>query len=191
MPRTAKQNQAIRDKRKAKITQEGIKLISLYGLNNVVIDDIAKEVGCSHGLFYHYYKRTEDLYADIPAFILNSKRLSTYVNKYTPIKDLSPAEGLKLFSKNMEELPSYPTLALHTANIIFSSEQAMKDFGYYDFYIRKIKEGQKDGTFKEADPETLLVLFLDVIGGYIGRVLKEGSKATAIPADLLAGVLLK
>lgn len=191
MPRTAKQNQAIRDKRKAKITQEGIKLISLYGLNNVVIDDIAKEVGCSHGLFYHYYKRTEDLYAEIPSFILSSKRFSAYINKYVAIKDLAPAEAIKLLGKNLEELPSYPALVLHAAHIIFSSEQSLKDFGYYDFFVKLIKKGQKDGSFKTGKVETLLTLLLDVIGGYISRVLRDGDKATVIPGELLAGVILK
>lgn len=191
MPRTAKQNQAIRDKRKAKITAEGIKLISIYGLNNVVIDDIAKEVGCSHGLFYHYYKRIEDLYAAIPEFINESKKISSYTAKYLPVAELPAAEGLRLFAKNLEDLPSYPSLVLHTAHIVFSTRESLEFFNYLNFFKKLVIDGQASGEVKEGDPDALLDLLLDTLGGYIERVIREGSTARPIPADLFAGILLK
>ncbi len=190
MPRTAKQNQAIRDKRKSKITLEGIRLISLYGLENVVIDDIAKEVGCSHGLFYHYFKKTEDLYAEIPQFILESKKFAPYVAKYLPMKDMNPRDAINLMSKNLEDLPNYPKIVLHAADIIFTSTLSLKDFGYYDFFIKLIEDGQKEGYIREGDPEILLMLCVDVIDGYVTRAIKRGSEAKPIPAELLSGLLI-
>lgn len=191
MPRTDEQNQAIRDKRKTKITAAGIKLISIYGLNNVVVDDIAKEVGCSHGLFYHYYTKTEDLYAEIPTFILENKKICAYSAKYEPMAAMSPAGVINLIAKNLEELPAYPSLVLHTAHIVFASKQSLKDFGYYDFCIKTIEEGQKEGTIKDGDPEAMMSLFIDTVGGYISRCIREGREASPIPAKLLAGSFLK
>ncbi len=191
MPRTEKQNQAIRDKRKNKITQEGIKLISMRGLNEVVIDDIAKEVGCSHGLFYHYYKKTEDLYAEIPKFMMESKKIRPYVDKYLVINDMKPDEAIKHIAKEFEELPSYPKLALYTADIIFTSTYSLKDFGYYDFFVNLFKRGQEEGTIKDGDPEAMLLIFMDVVDGYVTRAIKMGPEAKKMPANLFAGIFLK
>lgn len=191
MPRTEKQNQAIRDKRKNKITQEGIKLISMRGLNEVVIDDIAKEVGCSHGLFYHYYKKTEDLYAEIPKFMMESKKIRPYVDKYLAINDMKPDEAIRHIANEFEELPSYPKLALYTADIIFTSTISLKDFGYYDFFVNLFKRGQEEGTIKDGDPEAMLLIFMDVVDGYVTRAIKMGPEAKKMPANLFAGIFLK
>ncbi len=191
MPRTEKQNQAIRDKRKAKITQEGIKLISMHGLNEVVIDDIAKEVGCSHGLFYHYYKKTEDLYAEIPTFMMESKKIRPYVDKYLVMGEMKPDEAIKHLAKELENLPSYPKLVLYTADVVFTSICSLKDFGFYDFFINLFEKGQKEGTIKEANPEALLLILLDVIDGYITRCIKMGPDTRKIPSDIFAGIFLK
>lgn len=163
----------------------------MRGLNEVVIDDIAKEVGCSHGLFYHYYKKTEDLYAEIPKFMMESKKIRPYVDKYLVINDMKPDEAIKHIAKEFEELPSYPKLALYTADIIFTSTYSLKDFGYYDFFVNLFKRGQEEGTIKDGDPEAMLLIFMDVVDGYVTRAIKMGPEAKKMPANLFAGIFLK
>ena len=197
MPRTAKQNQVIRDKRKAKITAEGIKLISQKGLKEVVIDDIAKEVGCSHGLFYHYYKRTEDLYAAIPDFIHSSKKVEPFCKLYAPLRDAKGKEGIELLAKNFEDLPNYPELLLHLMHVVFESRESLSFFKRSDgqpmlkIFEDLVRHGQKEGVVKDGKVDELIDLLLDTLNGYIARVLKEGKNAKPLKAELFAKILLK
>lgn len=62
MPRTFKQNEEIKDKRKNQILEKSLILFANIGIKNVTMDEISKYVGCSHGLLYHYFSSKEDLY---------------------------------------------------------------------------------------------------------------------------------
>ena len=53
MPRTAAQNEAIRDKRKDKMMNKTLKLFAIKGFDSITIDDISKASNCAHGRFYH------------------------------------------------------------------------------------------------------------------------------------------
>lgn len=64
MPRTFKQNEEIKDKRKAQILEKSLILFANVGIKNVTMDEISKYVGCSHGLLYHYFSSKEDLYEE-------------------------------------------------------------------------------------------------------------------------------
>ena len=65
MPRTRKQNDAIKDKRRQDIIDAGLDLFIEKGFGGTSIDDITKKLKISHGLFYHYYKDKEELLLDV------------------------------------------------------------------------------------------------------------------------------
>ncbi len=48
------------------------------GIDGTTIDDICKKVGCSHGLFYHYYENKDDLIKDLK----NAYDMSYYKHYY-------------------------------------------------------------------------------------------------------------
>lgn len=48
-----------------KLITEGKKLFCKYGLKKVNVNDLARQVGISHGSFYSFYECKEDLYIEI------------------------------------------------------------------------------------------------------------------------------
>lgn len=62
MPRTEKENAKIREKRKNEILDAAIEVFAKKGYEKTSCDDINKKVGCSHGLFYRYFKSKDDIY---------------------------------------------------------------------------------------------------------------------------------
>ena len=61
MPRTFKDNERIKEERRAKILSTSLKLFATYGFDNVSMDMIAKKSKCSHGLMYHYFKDKNEI----------------------------------------------------------------------------------------------------------------------------------
>lgn len=62
MPRTYKQNKELKDLRRKEILDKSLIIFSNVGIKGVTMDQIAKFVGCSHGLLYHYFSNKEDLF---------------------------------------------------------------------------------------------------------------------------------
>ncbi len=85
MPRTEKENERIREKRKNEILDAAIEVFAKKGYEKASCDDINKKVGCSHGLFYRYFKSKEDIYN---ALIAKYKEL--YLGKAVDIKKQEP-----------------------------------------------------------------------------------------------------
>lgn len=65
MPRTREQYEEIKKRRKEEILLTALKLFCKKGYEATSVDDIAAEVGCSHGLFYHYYKGKQEIFDNI------------------------------------------------------------------------------------------------------------------------------
>lgn len=199
MPRTPKQNQIIRDKRKAKITAKGIELISKKGLSEVVIDDIAKEVGCSHGLFYHYFKKTEDLYAYIPEFIETNKKIEPYRINYEALKSAGGAEGIKLLSEYFAKINEYPDLVVHLIHVVYADADSLAFFTatdgkthILDIVNQILAKAKEEGATKDETPEKLLTFYLDALNGYVHRRIRLGKEKTEpVSPELLAGLILK
>ncbi len=53
--------QARTEQKKKEIINGAIKAFCRSSVDSTTVDDICKEVGCSHGLFYHYFKDIDDL----------------------------------------------------------------------------------------------------------------------------------
>ena len=62
-----KKNQR-KEVRKKKILDGALKAFCERGVDSTTIDDICDKVGCSHGLFYHYYKNKDELLLDLKKY---------------------------------------------------------------------------------------------------------------------------
>ena len=65
MPRTKAANQKIIDQRKKEIIEASINIFTTRDYKSTTIDDIAKSLNISHGLFYHYFRNKNDLISTI------------------------------------------------------------------------------------------------------------------------------
>ena len=55
MPRTIEENNKLKEERINKILKSSLKLFVIHGFDSVSMDQICNDVGCSHGLIYHYF----------------------------------------------------------------------------------------------------------------------------------------
>lgn len=51
--------------KKEKIIIASLKIFCEKGYESTTVDDIVKKVGCSHGLFYHYFKNKRELFDEV------------------------------------------------------------------------------------------------------------------------------
>jgi len=75
MPKTIEQNKLLKEKRKEEILNASLRLFANFGVESITMDEIAKEVGCSHGLIYHYFDSKEEIAKELS---LKSRKLFNY-----------------------------------------------------------------------------------------------------------------
>ena len=76
MPRTREQFQAMKAEREAVILKTALPLFSLG--QKVTVDLIVEKAKCSHGIFYHYFKNTDQIYEKLlkkPVYLELKQRL--------------------------------------------------------------------------------------------------------------------
>lgn len=198
MPRTAEQNRVIRDKRKAKITERGIEFFALFGPEEVVVDDITQSLGCSHGLFYHYFKNTEELYAYIPEHVADAPRLQPYRIPFAELEKLGAKETILRLADFIVQVLNGTDIAVFVLKVYAESERSLSTFvtpngnSYYDGFIRLIERGQKDGVIIDGDPHEIALAFIDFLNGMIDRrILTKRKDYVAPRPEFIAHALLK
>lgn len=162
MPRTPLQFQNMKDERKLSILECSLPLFSLYG-NKVSIDLICSKAKCSHGLIYHYYKNTKDVYADL----LKSE---TYKDLFSKLviddKNKKAEEQIREIVSILYEINTIEEMSF--ANIIISDEE--KD-GFVQNLIKLIKRGQKEEEITNGSPEDIasciILLFKGIYLSYL------------------------
>ncbi len=181
MPRTAAQNEAIRDKRKDKIITKTVKLFAIKGFDSITIDDISKASSCAHGLFYHYFEVKEDLYNAIVAQF-ETKYASKVLN-FNEIEKMEPLDAVKTIIHyyhsvldESESIICYSRLALNRFYQCGSATKALSGINLFDELNAIIKKGQENGTLKAGNSEdytkVLISLFLTETG--LRLVKKDG-----------------
>ena len=201
MPRTEKQNQKIRDKRRQKIITSSLKLFALNGYKPVSIDDIAKETGCTHSLIYHYFSSKEELYHEVIQLvrtkIFDDLVFSSYAEHDSPATIVenvlnSVISGLK--SKQGKLIACSLSLIL---NVTFNEDEIkllnLNPDKYPGSLLDSIIErGQKLGEFREGDPKEYTVTILGFLTGICLSIIKINRKEVICPdADILMRILRK
>lgn len=168
MPRTAAQNEAIRDKRKDKIINKTLKLFAGKGFDSVTIDDISKASNCAHGLFYHYFEVKEDLYNSI-IMTYETKYASKLLN-YDKLCKASGVEGLQMvisfyerITKENDYLVCFSRLYLNKSYQCRSAIKALSGLDLLEILPKTIKKGQDEGKIKKGDPLDLAKLLISVL----------------------------
>lgn len=179
MPRTAAQNEAIRDRRKDKIIQRSVGLFATKGFDEITIDDISKVSHCAHGLFYHYFDAKEDLYNAIITF---------FETKYSTLSihcdDLEQGKGIEGIQKLLQQylallkssdtIVYYSRLALIKERKAKTAEKPLLGDDLEKEILLLIKKGQADGSIRRGDPEDMTRLVLDVLVAETERRLDLG-----------------
>lgn len=166
-----------KDKRRNEILEVALDLFIKKGYSSTKIVDIAKEVGMSTGLLFHYFKSKENLYEELikgaldgPSSIMDDRGLKplTYFEVIT--------KQLFKFIKEKPTFSKYFVLvnqAFYNGSAPDSVKKLINDFDIYKFTSELIKEGQKEGDIKDGDPYALSIAFWCAINGIAEQMFKN------------------
>ena len=192
MPRTEQQNQAIRDKRRAKILTNALKTFAVNGYDKTSVDDITKSVKCSHGLFYHYFDSKEDVYRAV----VEEKVLVDGVLPYEIVTNAGWEEGLDVLLSFFESAVKEGGAGLYKAVLIIDAGKgkSLDDFAKkfaQDHQLAAILEnqitsGQAEGKLKEGNPKQFAGAINDIIEANVKKALYERKGFLAEKGTILA-----
>jgi AcrR family transcriptional regulator len=164
-PRLVEENQRLRDERRKQIMQTAVDIFARRGLAATKISDIAKAVGMSQGLVYHYFSSKEELF---DAIVEQGLHKSIGLAKRTLELELSPWEKLEYIASYMvgsitEQPQGYMIVIQASASETTSApiKELLVEHGnlYRDTFRRLVIEGQELGQVAEGDPDELVTLF--------------------------------
>ena len=189
----------IKDLRRDNIINASLKVFCEKGYESTTIDDIVKKIGCSHGLFYHYFKNKTELFKVVleinaiktkEAIFNKINDLQTYTDKLKTIID-----SLFYDIKNDANYGYFFYLFIaHTF-----SENTNKIFNapsIEELFERFFEKGQINGEFTTTySAKELSLLFISIIkGSTFAYILapKSAKKSTNFPStNLIVNIFLK
>ena len=163
-----------REKRRHEIFEAALELFIRKGYTATKISDIAKSVGMSVGLLFHYFESKEKLYENLIQYGISG-----------PMKVMAPSnkEPVKFFEDTAEQIFKYmheqPFIAkmFVLINQAFYNEAApqsvkdlLKNFDIYTPTAALIKKGQENGTIREGNPNALGIAYWCAIKGIAEQI---------------------
>lgn len=162
--------------RKQQIINSALKVFCEKGYDDAKIDDIVDRIGCSHGLFYHYFKSKKDLFQ--VAVVENDEKLKKLI--FSKIDKLtSYREKLKLIIEGLyKELYNNENYARHFYLFIsnsFSKRNKRRALPEGEntpinqpiaFMENLFREGQEKGEFSNKyTPRECTEMFVSILQG--------------------------
>lgn len=198
MPRTAQQNQVIKDKRRTKIIAAAVRVFASKDYDSVAIDDITTVVDCSHGLFYHYFEAKEDI---IRAVLQEVIIPNGVIPPIESALSAGGANGLKILCDYMASTLSAGTKVFNLAMIwlrLIDATKLPKDIAdiskkhlILPVFEELVKQGQIDGDVISGDPEEISGIIYDIYSTKMIDRKDHGKNNKYFTSDVLYAMLLK
>lgn len=199
MPKTKEQFEQMKRERVEKIYSAALYLFSLNSFSAVTSDEITKEVGCSHGLLYHYFSSKEELFSSLVSNV--ALKLDEEIKSSVDFS-LGPKELIKsLLDAYLNALRSprddYACAIQLLLNLYISYRSMNNPKGEFKFtmfedFYSTIEKGQKEGVFKEDATLDLTVSLMAILKGLSYNRINLGYNKCTIPnSGILMRLLLK
>lgn len=147
MPKTIEQNKLLKEKRKEEILNASLRLFANFGVESITMDEIAKEVGCSHGLIYHYFDSKEEIAKELS---FKSRKLFNY-------------EFLKISQKETDIISKFKEFHLLFVKSVKESEEKR----FYLFLLLTLPynslENQEIKAYYKKGYKKLVNIFQEII----------------------------
>lgn len=179
MPRTEEQNQIIKDRRKLKIMEKALMLFATRCFDFVTVDDITKEVGCSHGLFYHYFLGKEDVYNQLMVY-KDNPRFDDFRLPTKKALEAGGIKGLTIFAEYAEKIANADDSVFYFVRLVLTRPMTMTAKGslmgidLYPDFLKLIEQAQADGDIYEGDPREIANMYIDFCNGAMDRRFAMG-----------------
>lgn len=151
------------DEKFERIISESADLFSRYGIRNLSMDDICREIGISKKTLYQYVENKADLVRAIMSSIMNDE---THRERWEAILKLNAIDQLlessRLICDNMKRLPASVTFELKKYYLfIFNEFYQKKKEKTYDAVVANIRKGIEEGLYRpDLDVETVARLYV-------------------------------
>ena len=165
MPRTREQFREMKDERRNSILEAALPLFSLN--KKVSIDAICEKAKCSHGIIYHYFKNTNEIFNAL-------LRTPTYVDLSNKLFNISSGSNYDKIEEIMSVLLSVSPKDLETVcylNLIIKNRE--KD-SIFSLLVKLVKDSQTAGTIVGGEPKEIVEsIFLLLKGLYLSFLLEK------------------
>lgn len=200
MPKTKEQFEEIKLQRKQAILNGALYLFALQGYSSTTSDQIAKLVGCSHGLLYHYFPTKDDLFCDLFEEIIKVKHreiiknINFNENPKFLLKDLLDSYLNALKDKDDQyACVIYLLLNIHLQKkYLPKPKNADPKLTMYELFNQTITQGQTLKIFKEDDTRKLIIAILAMLKGLSFTRIHQGYKEFKCPtSDIISRMIIK
>ena len=165
MPRTREQFSEMKDERKSSILSVALPLFATS--EKVSIDAICEKAKCSHGIVYHYFKNTQQIFETL-------LKSSTYVELK---QKLFVFDGGSSYEKIQQIVSVLLDVTPKKIDIISYLNLLTKDRSkdsLFVLFVKLIKDGQLAGTIIGGEPSELAdSIFLLLKGLYLSFLLEK------------------
>ena len=198
MPRTAEDNQRIKDERREDILAAARTVFGRKGLAGAKISDVAQAAGLSHGLVYHYFDSKEAIYADLVEALF--ARATLDLQRLERGKG-SPVARIRAFlEQRLERIRTEPDMfgivmqaCLHPDAIPASTRAALETFATRCMRVmtKTITAGQLHGEVIEGDPTELSAALFALVNGLAMFQTVDMNVPRVIPnVDMILGLIV-
>ena len=174
MPRTREQFHEMKDERVASILDAALHLFAING-SKVSIDAISEKAKCSHGIVYHYFKNTEQIYEKLlksPLFLdLNEKLLGP--------KEGSSYERIEEIISILVDVSAKDKNKICYLLMIIKNEEKKS---LSETFKRVIKEGQNSGKIIGGEPSDIVNSIFFLLRGIYLTLLIEKHPTIKVPS---------
>ena len=200
MPKTKEQCEKIKQERINNIYYHSLRLFAMRGFNGVTADEIAKEVGCSHGLLFHYFSNKEDLFQAVVNNL--AVRLDEEIIKDVNFDQRPKFVMQDLIDAYLNALKSskddYACTIYLLVNLWIQSRSLSKkkqkefEFKIFDRFYQIIEKGQAENEFIDYPVTELTITVTSILKGIAYNRIYLGYNKCIIPkSSLMMRMLLK
>ncbi len=163
-----------KEERRKKILLNGLDLFVSKGFHATKISDIAKEVGMSTGLMFHYFESKDALYIELVNMGLSNSSVNMNKSDVSSIEFFETITSSIIGSINESKYIAKMFVFMFQAanNELFTIDVRDKiKWDNIKATEKIIVQGQKEGTIKEGNPTALASAFWFSIYGVCQSVL--------------------
>lgn len=191
MPRSATENQRIRDERQAHILRAAAHVFARKGLAATTIADIATAANVSHGLTYHYFTSKEEIFRQL---ITRAMQGTERILREARIREGTVTERLHWLIDTMIEGTRDSADDMLIVQQAAISEAVPSDVRelvlngppmLVKLLSELLREGQLCGEIIAGDPDQLALLLLSCIQGIFSNIVMRLDQHSIKPETML------
>ena len=158
-----------KEKRRKEILMTGLDLFVRKGYAATKITDISEAAGMSEGLLFHYFPSKEKLYEELISIGISGPKAVLSGIEGEPLGFFESAAKQIFYYIKTEPFVAKMFVLMAQATINDSAPAAVKKMlagvDHITPSVKKIRQGQKNGTIREGNPAALAAAFWGAVQG--------------------------